>query len=164
MCVCAREYLRIKLLQLCPPVHALLFSDSHTHTHAHIGTHTRIRDTQKPFCTLPEDNSCAVRWYCKRKSIYPRGVVLMTFPAGSLSLSFSLGAKTGSFCVAWGESWRGGGVGRSSALAAGGLLSHRTQLFQDTGCTFDMCLLTLPMMPPLLPLSPGLGCLLASEG
>lgn len=35
-----------------------------------------------------------------------------------------------------------------SGFAAGGPLSHHTQLFQDTGCTFDMCLLTLPMMPP----------------
>lgn len=71
----------------------------------------------------------------------------MTLPVGSLLLPFSLGANAGSFCVSWTE--LGGG------LAAGAPLSHHTQLFQDTGCTFDMCLLTLHMMPPLLRLSPG---------
>lgn len=84
----------------------------------------------------------------------------MTLPAGSLLLPFSLRANTGSFCVGWTESgvvggWLGVGGWGGAGLAAGGPLSHHTQLFQDTGCTFDMCLLTLPMMPPLLPLSPG---------
>lgn len=48
----------------------------------------------------------------------------------------------------------GVGGGGDAGLAAGGLLSHHTQLFQDIGCTFDMCLLTLPMMLPLLSLHP----------
>lgn len=47
------------------------------------------------------------------------------------------------------------GWGRGGGLAAGGPLSHHTQLFQDTGYTFDMCLLTLPMMQPLPRLSTG---------
>lgn len=50
------------------------------------------------------------------------------------------------------------------AFEAGRPLSHHTQLFQDTGCTFDMCLLTLPMMPAPLHLWLGPGCLLASQG
>lgn len=50
------------------------------------------------------------------------------------------------------------------AFKAGRPLSHHTQLFQDTGCTFDMCLLTLPMMPAPLHLWLGSGCLLASQG
>lgn len=74
----------------------------------------------------------------------------MTLPAASLCLSFSLRGNTGSSSVGWTQSGGGG-----SGLAASGPLSHHTQLFQDTGCTFDMCLLTLPMMPPLLPLTPG---------
>lgn len=48
----------------------------------------------------------------------------------------------------------GVGGGGDAGLAAGGPLSHHTQLFQDIGCTFDMCLLTLPMMLPLLSLHP----------
>lgn len=140
ICVCwvfEPEHTWTWLLSVFPHTHTLLFSD-----------------TQNHIFTLPEDNSCAVRWDCKRKSIYPSGVVLMTLPAGSLLLSFSLRDNTGSFCVGWTDSrvgWWWGFAG----LAAGGLLSHHTQLFQDTGCTFDMCLLTLPMMPPLLRLSPG---------
>lgn len=80
----------------------------------------------------------------------------MTLPAGSLLLSFSRGGgNTGSFFVGWTELRVGGWAGGFAGLAAGGPLSHHTQLFQDTGCTFDMCLLTLPMMLRLLPLSPG---------
>lgn len=69
----------------------------------------------------------------------------MTLPAASLWFSFlPQGEHRKLFCQL-------DQVGGGSGLAASGPLSHHTQLFQDTGCTFDMCLLTLPMMPPLLP-------------
>lgn len=82
----------------------------------------------------------------------------MTLPAGSVLLPLSRMANAGSFFSA-GWSCRGGGGGeeRRGAGREGGRrgdsgqavpLSHPTQLFQDTGCTFDMCLLPLPMMPP----------------
>lgn len=129
------------------------------HTHIHPLSNTWLfSDTQtKPFFfSPPEDNSCAVRWDHKRKSIYPSGAVVMTLPAGSsLALFLPLGRHRMLLCRLDGVRVVDGGGG--AELAAGGPLSHHTQLFQDTGCTFDMCLLTLPMMLPLLLLPLWLG-------
>lgn len=131
----------------CTPVHALLFPDTHT----------------QPF---PEDNSCAVRWDCNRKSIYPNGVVLMTLPAGSLLLSFSLRAKTGSFCVAWTESRWGGRGGGSSGE---GITSRQTAVTPHTAFSghrlyFWHVSTDITHDASLLSLSPSEGCLLASQG
>lgn len=49
-----------------------------------------------------------------------------------------------------------GGGGEVWGFRAGRPLSHHTQLFQDTGCTFAMCLLRLPWCPPPPPLA-GMG-------
>lgn len=88
----------------------------------------------------------------------------MTLPAGSsLALFLPLGRQRMLLCRLDGVRVVGGGGG-GAGLAAGGPLSHHTQLFQDTGCTFDMCLLTLPMMLLPLLLPAGWGCLLASQG
>lgn len=102
----------------------------------------------KAFCSHCGDNGCALRCDCRRKSIYPSRALLMTLPAGSVLL------QQEAFSRLDGVMELGGGRG-GWAFKAGRPLSHRTQLFQDTGCTFDMCLLTLPMMPATPPSTSG---------
>lgn len=94
----------------------------------------------KAFRSHCGDNSCALRCDCRRKSIYPSRALLMTLPAGSVLLQQEAFSRLDGVVE---FRRREGGW----AFKAGRPLSHHTQLFQDTGCTFDMCLLTLPMMP-----------------